>query len=193
MAFLYNRVKSTILRPLNSTVDGVIAVARGALCLFSSIFGSVPNPVDILRALALMGASLMMSVKNAVISIINRRVNQMLGSLLGPIRELESVISDLTRILVDVQTLINKVSNLDSYFKSKQDCANQVSNIINCIAQSAINQITNKVAMDIDNHIGKIADDVSTKSFTATGSIRGYLDRNTKFLEKAQLQTKLLV
>ena len=193
MAFLYTRVKSTILRPLNSTVDGVIAVARGALCIFSSIFGAIPNPGDILRSLALMGASLMMSIKNAVIAVINRRVNQMLGALLAPIREIEAIIADLTKILIDVQGLIDKVSNLDQYFKSKQDCANQVANLINCIAQSAINQITNKVAMDIDNQIGKIADDVSIKAFTATGSIRGYLDRNTKFLEKAQLQTKLLV
>jgi hypothetical protein len=193
MAFLYNRVSSTILRPLNSTVDNVLAIAKGAICLFSSIFGSVPNPATILSGLALIGASLINSIKNAVIAVINRRVNQMLGALLAPVRQIEAIISDLTKILIDVQNLIDKAKSIENYFKGKQDCSNQVANLINCIAQSAINQITNKVAMNIDKNIGKIADDVSIKAFSANGSIRGYLDRNTKFLEKAQLQTKLLV
>lgn len=193
MAFLYNRVKSTILRPINGTIDNVLAVTNGAICLFSSIFGAVTNPATILSGLALIGASLLNSITNAVISVINRRVNQMLGALLAPVRQIESIISDLTKILIDVQNLIDKASNLDKFLMNKQDCANQAANFINCIAQSAINQITNKVAMNIDKEIGKIANDVTAKSFNANGSIHGYLDRNTKFLEKAQLQTKLLV
>lgn len=193
MAFLYNRVSSTVLRPLNSTVDNVLAITKGAVCLFSSIFGAVPNPASILSGLALIGASLLNSIQNAVMGVINRRVNQMLGAILGPIRQIESIISDLTKILIDLQGIIDKASSLEKYIKNKQDCSNQIANLINCIAQSAINQITNKVAMDIDKHIGKIANDVSKNAFSTNGSIRGYLDRNTKFLEKAQLQTKLLV
>jgi len=193
MAFLYNRVKSTILRPINGTIDNVLAVTNGAICLFSSIFGAITNPANILSGLALMGASLLNSITNAVTSVINRRVNQMLGALLAPVRQIEAIISDLTKILIDIQNLVDKASNLDKYLMSKQDCANQAANLVNCIAQSAINQITNKVAMNIDKEIGKIANDVTSKSLNSNGSIRGYLDRNTKFLEKAQLQTKLLV
>ena len=46
--------------------------------------------------------------------------------------------------------------------------------------------------MNVDKHIGKIANDVAKQSFKVNGGIHNFVDKNTKFIAKAQLQTKLL-
>lgn len=193
MGLLFNRVNSGILYPVNKTVDSLIGVTNGLACLFSSVFSSSINPGDVLRSLSLIGAALITSIVVAVTAVINRRVNQMLGALLAPVREIETAIADLTKLLINTQLILDKATNLDNYFKNRQNCSNQGANLLNCIAQSAINQITNKVAMNVDKEIGKIANTVSNNALKSDGAILGYLDRNTKFVAKAQLQNKLLV
>ena len=64
--------------------------------------------------------------------------------------------------------------------------------LLSCLAQSAINKITNKVTMNVDKYVGNIADSVSKKAFKVDGILAGRIDRHTKFIEKAQLQNKLL-
>jgi hypothetical protein len=81
---------------------------------------------------------------------------------------------------------------MDNYFKNKQDCSGFAAQLMNCLAQNAINKITNKVAMNVDKHIGKIANNVTKESLKVNGVIDNYVNRHTKFIEKANLQTKLL-
>jgi hypothetical protein len=192
MGLLFNRVNSGFLYPVNKTVDSLISVTNGMACLFSSIFGAAINPAEILKGLALVGAGLINSIISSVTAVIYKRVKGMLGALLAPVREIEKAIEDLTNILISTQNILDKALNMDNYFKNRQNCSNQAANLLNCIAQSAINQITNKVAMNVDKEIGKLTDGVAKKAMSSGGAIHGFLDRNTKFVAKAKLQTKLL-
>lgn len=193
MGLLFNRTNSGFLYPINKTVDSVIAASNGLACLASSIFGAAINPADILKGLALIGASLVNSIISAVADVVLKHVKGMLGALLAPVKRIEGIITDLTKILISVQNILDKASNMDNYFKKRQECANQGAQLLNCIAQSAINQITRKVAMNVDKELGKISSNVAKNAFKADGAILGHIDKHTKFIAKAQLQTKLLL
>lgn len=192
MAFLFNKASAGFLQPANRTVDALIGASQGILCLAQTIFGAPPNIAGILSGLANVASAMITAIIGAVTVVITERVNQMVNSILSPIRQIEALISDLTNILVETQNLLDKALNLDNYFKSKQDCTNLGVNLMNCLAQSAINNITNKVAKEVDKNIAPIANKVSRDALKINGSIHSYVDRHTKFLEKAQTQTKLL-
>jgi hypothetical protein len=192
MGLLFEKSKTGFLNPVNGTVDKLISASNGLMCLKSAIFGAIPNPAMIIQGLAAVAAGMISSIIGAVSIVINERVNQIINSVLSPIRKIEGIIQDLTTTLISLQNIIDKATNMDNYFKNKQDCSSWGAQLMDCLAQSAINKITNKVAMNVDKNIGKIADSVSKDAFKMNGIIDNHVNRHTKFLEKAQLQTKLL-
>lgn len=183
---------SKILSSVNNTVDGIMAASNGLLCLKDIIFGFAMNPSAILQQIAGVAAGLMTSIVSSVTLLVNARVNQIIGSALSPIAKITSIINELTSLLVEIQGLGEKSSNLNAYFQSKQSCASFAAQMTNCLMQSAMNKINNKIIMGIDKHLGKIANDVSKEAFKANGTIDNFVSRNTKFLEKANMQTKFL-
>jgi hypothetical protein len=162
------------------------------MCLKSAIFGALTNPASILEGLASVAAGMVGAILTAVQTVILERVDQIVNSVLSPIRKIEGIIQDLTDTLISIQDILDKATNMDNYFQNKQDCSGFAAELMNCLAQNAINKITNKVAMKVDKHIGKIADNVTKQSLKVNGTIDNYVNRHTKFLEKANLQTKLL-
>lgn len=192
MGLLFERSKTGFLNPVNGTVDKLISASNGLMCLKSAIIGAIPNPASLLQGLASVAAGMIAAITNAVSAVIMARVNQMINSILSPIRKIEGIISDLTASLIGIQNILDKALNMDNYFKNKQDCSGFAAQLMNCLAQNAINKITNKVAMNVDKHIGKIADSVSKESLKSNGAIDGFVNRHTQFLLKADLQTKLL-
>jgi hypothetical protein len=183
---------SKILSSVNKTVDGIMAASNGLLCLKDTIFGFAMNPAALLQQIAGVAAGLMASITASVTSIVNAKVNQIIGSVLSPLTKIIGIVNELTGILVEIQGLGEKSLNLNLYFQSKQSCASFAAQMTNCLAQAAMNKIDNKIMMNIDNHLGKIADDVSKEAFKANGAIDNFVNRNAKFLEKANLQTKFL-
>jgi uncharacterized membrane-anchored protein YjiN (DUF445 family) len=192
MGLLFDRAKTGFLNPVNKTVDGLISASNGLMCLKNAIMGAFMSPASILSGLGLAAASMANAIIESVTSVITKRANQIVNSLLSPIRQIEQLITDITKTLIDTQNLLDRASNMDNYFKDKQNCSTMAADLLNCLAQSAINKISNKVAMNVDKHIGSIADSVSKKAFKADGILAGKIDRHTKFIEKAQLQNKLL-
>jgi hypothetical protein len=192
MGLLFERSKTGFLNPVNGTVDKLMSASNGLMCLKSAIVGAIPNPASLLQGLASAAAGMIAAITNAVSVVIMERVNQMVNSILSPIRKIEGIISDLTNTLVSVQDILDKASNMDNYFKNKQDCSGFAAELMNCLVQNAIDKITNKVAMNVDKHLGKIANSVSRESLKSNGAIDGFVNKHTKFLEKANLQTKLL-
>lgn len=183
---------SKILSSVNNTVDGIMAASNGLLCLKDIIFGFAANPAALLQQIAGVAAGLMASITASVTAIVSARVNQIIGSALSPIAKITAIINDLTSILVEIQGLGEKSSNLNAYFQSKQSCASFAAQMTNCLAQAAMNKINNKIVMGIDKHLGRIANEVSKEAFKANGTIDNFVNRNTKFLEKANMQTKFL-
>lgn len=183
---------SKILSSVNKTVDGIMAASNGLLCLKDTIFGFAMNPAALLQQIAGVAAGLMASITASVTSIVNAKVNQIIGSVLSPLTKIIGIVNELTSILVEIQGLTEKSLNLNLYFQSKQSCASFAAQMTNCLAQAAMNKIDNKIMMNIDNHLGRIADEVSKEAFKANGSIDNFVGRNAKFLEKANLQTKFL-
>jgi hypothetical protein len=192
MGLLFDRSKTGFLNPVNKTVDGLIAASNGLMCLKNAIIGAFMSPASILSGLALVAGAMVNAIIASVTEVIYKRVNQMIDSVLAPIRRIQELISDLTSVLVDIQQIINKATNMDNYFKDKQNCSTMAADLLNCLAQSAINKVSKKVAMNVDKHVGKIADSVSKQAFKADGILSKRIDKHTKFIEKAQLQTKLL-
>lgn len=192
MGFLYNKVNSTILYPLNKTVDGISSITQGLVCLSSSIFGSSLSLGAIMGGLGAVAAGLFAAILNSVTKVILKRVNQIVGSVLSPIKQITQLINDITKSLIGLKKLFDKATNLDNYLGNRQNCAVNAANIFNCIAQFAVNKISNKIAMNVDKHIGKIANDITKESMGANGAIASHVQRHTKFLDKANLQQKLL-
>ena len=81
---------------------------------------------------------------------------------------------------------------MDNYFKDKQQCANMATDLLNCLAQDAINKVSSKVAMKADKELGKIADSVARDANIKNGAISGFVNKQSKFLNKYSLQNKLL-
>ena len=148
MAELFNRVNTGYLSPINSSIDKLQAASNGLMCLKSAIMGAFMSPASIIGGLAAIGAALIGSIVKAVTDVIMARVNQMINSLLSPLRKIQQLIADVTAILVGIQNLINKATNMDNWFNNKQDCSGFAAQILNCLAQKAINQITNKISME---------------------------------------------
>ena len=192
MGLLFERSKTGFLNPVNGTVDKLISASNGLMCLKSAIIGAIPNPAAILQGLVSTAVGMVGAIIGAVQTVIMERVDQIVNSVLSPIRKIEGIIKDLTDTLVGVQNILDKATNMDNYFKNKQDCSGFAAQLMNCLAQNAINKITNKVAMNVDKHIGKIANNVTKESLKVNGVIDNYVNRHTKFIEKANLQTKLL-
>lgn len=193
MGMIFNKTSSNILYPINKNVDGLISASNGLMCLKQTIFGASLNPATIMQGLAGYAAGMITAIVDAVTEVVMDRVNQMVDSVLSPLRKIRHIIDDITATLEDTQDLIDKATNMDNYFNSRQNCSSMAANLLDCLAKSAINKITNKVAMNVDKHLGKIADNVSKEALKVNGSIGGFVDRNTKFLDKANLQTKLLM
>lgn len=192
MGLLFDRSKTGFINPINKNVDGLIAASNGLMCLKNAIMGAFMSPASILSGLALAAGALVNSIISSVTAVIYKRVNQIIDSVLSPIRRIQELISDITNSLIDVQNVIDRASNMDNYFKDKQNCSTMAADLLSCLAQSAINKITNKVTMNVDKYVGNIADSVSKQAFKVDGILAGRIDRHTKFIEKAQLQNKLL-
>lgn len=193
MGLLLNRTNSNILYPINKNVDGLIAASNGLMCLKQMIFGAFMSPATILGGLASVAAAMVGAIIDAVTEVIYDRVNQIIRSALSPFRKIEEILIDITTILEEVQQILDKATDMNNYFNNRQDCSTMAANLLNCLAQSAVNKVSNKVAMEVDKHVGKIADSVSKEAFKTNGIIDNFVDRNTKFLEKANLQNKLLI
>lgn len=191
MNFSFQKSSSGFLSSVNNTVDKIMSVSNGILCL-KNAFGNIPNPSSILMGLAGVAAGMISGIIGAVTDVVTRRVGQIINSILSPIRQIEQIITDITKVLISVQGILDKALNMDAYFKNTQNCANAAATLMNCLAQSAINKVTSKVAMEVDKHIGPIADSVSKEAFKVNGSISNYVGRQAGFMAKAQLQIKLL-
>jgi len=192
MGVLFEKSKTGFLNPVNGTVDKLISASNGLMCLKSAIFGAIPNPAMILQGLAGVAAGMVSAIIGAVTTVIQERVDQIINSALSPIRKIEGIITDLTSTLIGIQDTIDRATNMDNYFKNKQDCSSWGAQLMNCLAQSAINKISSKIAMNVDKHIGGLADSVSKESMKVNGVIDNHVAKHTKFLDKAKLQTKLL-
>jgi hypothetical protein len=192
MGIILQKSRTGFLNPANSTVDGLIAASNGLMCLKNAIFGLPLNPAALLQSLATVAATMILSITASVTKIIYKRVYQIVDSALSPLRKIEGIIIDLTIALEDAQFILDKATNMDNYFKDKQNCASMGANLLNCLAQSAIDKITDKVTMEVDKHAGKIADSVSKQAFGTNSTIDSFVGRQAKFIDKAQLQTKLL-
>jgi hypothetical protein len=192
MGFVYNKVNSTILYPVNKTIDAITGITSGLVCLGKSIFGSDISLGSILGGIGAVAAGLAAAILNSVTKVILKRVNQIVKSVLSPINQITNIINDITRSLIGIQKIIAKATDLDNYLGNRQNCAINGANIFNCLAQSAINKISNKVAMNVDKHIGKIANDITKESMGVNGAIAEHVKRSTGFLDKAKLQQRLM-
>lgn len=192
MGLIFQRAKTGFLNPVNSTVDKLISASNGLMCLKSTIFGGAPNLSSIMLGLAGVAAGLISAIVSSVTDVILKRVDQIIRSVLSPIRQIEQIITDITKVLISTQAILDKALNMNSYFQDKQNCAVSSAQLMNCLAQAAINKISTKIAMNVDKQIAPIANSISRDAFKVNGSISQYVDRNTKFIAKAQLQTKLL-
>jgi len=186
------KTKTGFISTANKKVDGLISASGGLMCLKNAIMGAIPNPANILSGLASAAAAMVGAIISSVTYVINKRVGQIINSLLSPIRQLENLIANITNLLIDIQNLLDRATNIDNYFKDKQNCSTMASNLLNCLAQSAINKLTNKVTMNVDKYVGNIANKVSGEAFKVNGILSSHIDRNTKFIAKAQSQNKLL-
>lgn len=184
---------------INNSIDGIMGSANGLLCLTSGIFGILSNPAAVLKGLTNIAIGLAASIVAAATKIISDRVNEMIGSILSPVKLVRAFIIQLTADLISIQDLIKTIKDksmgLDAYFKERQNCAAQAANLMNCLTQNIVNKITNKVAMKIDQKgMAKLAKSVQKDMVDpANGAIVKQINRYGKFVDKVNNQSKFLV
>lgn len=188
-----NRFKYAI----NSDADGIMSAAKGYLCLASGIFGILSNPASLIQGLKNVAIGLSTAIVGVATKILTDRANDLINSVLSPIRLITNFIKHMTAELISIQSLIydieDKAKNLDSYFKERQNCDVQAANFMNCLTQSLVNKLTNKVAKNLDKNLSKIVKDVDNQMRGVNGTINKQIKKYGKFVDKVNNQTKFLI
>lgn len=192
MGVLYSTARTGFINPVNDSVDKLIAASEGLVCLKNALLGIPLNPSMLLTGLAGVAAGMANAIVTSVTRVIYKRAAQIIDSVLSPIRQIEAIIKDITKTLIDIQNLVDKALNMDNYFKDRQQCADMATDIMNCLAQQAIDKVSAKIATKVDKEVGKIADNISKEAFKANGSISAFVNKQAAFLNKYSLQNKLL-
>ena len=119
------------------------------------------------------------------------------NSILSPLRLITAEIQNLTAKLLSIQQTVYRLKAkskaLEDYLKSRQDCSAQAANMLNCLVQNINNKITNKVAKNIDKALTPLVSSVDKSMRGVNGSLHSHIKRYTRFVDKADKQTKLLI
>ncbi|NBO21845.1 hypothetical protein EBU94_00680, partial [bacterium] len=86
MGLLFDRSKTGFINPINKNVDGLIKASNGLMCLKNAIMGAFMSPASILSGLALVAGAMVSAIISSVTAVIYKRVNQIINSVLSPIR-----------------------------------------------------------------------------------------------------------
>jgi hypothetical protein len=192
MGVLYNTAQTGFLVPINNSVDKIMAASNGLMCIKNALLNLPLNPSMLMQGLAGVAAGMIASITSAVTKIIINRARQIIGAVLAPLRQIETILIDIIKTLLSIQDLIERATNMDNYFQDKQQCANMGAHLLNCLAQAVTEKVTAKVAMKVDKEVAKIANQISSEAMKVNGSITKFVDRQASFLNKYSLQNKLL-
>ncbi len=180
----------------NRTADAIMG-ASDLLCLAQGIFGLITSPAAILKGLANAALGLATTIVGVATKLILDKANELIDSVLSPIRLITDQIKQLTETLINIQSVIynieNKAKELAEYLKKRQNCSAQAANLLNCLTQSVINRVTNKVAGNINANLSKLVNSVNKDMMGINGAINKHVQRHTKFLDKANNQAKFLL
>jgi len=174
-----------IIRP-NPKIEGMIGAAQGALCLASGIFGLLQNPQMLLQGLKNFATDLAASALATVLFVVQSRVNQILGLVDGILNKYLGNFNPSIEINIMAQ-------GLEKFILDRQQCVNMTANLISCIAASARDDITSKIAMQTDKAIGPTADKIVGKLLKTDGVMENFIFKHDKFVQKATTQNKLLL
>lgn len=185
--FFYSNINifMFIIRP-NPKIEGMIGAAQGALCLASGIFGLLQNPQMLLQGLKNFATDLAASALATVLFVVQSRVNQILGLVDGILNKYLGLIN---AILDNAKLVVQ----MDNFIMDRQQCINMAANLISCIAASARDDITSKIAMQTDKAIGPTADKIVGKLLKTDGVMENFIFKHDKFVQKATTQNKLLL
>jgi hypothetical protein len=182
---------------VNGTADSLMAATKQAMCLTTGIFGILSNPSSIMGALAGAAIGLATSIIGIATKIIMDKVRDLTNSILSPLRLITAEIQNLTAKLLSIQQTVYRLKAkskaLEDYLKSRQDCSAQAANMLNCLIQNINNKITNKVAKNIDKSLTPLVNSVDKSMRGVNGVLHSHIKRHTRFVDKADKQTKLLI
>jgi hypothetical protein len=182
---------------VNSTADSLMAATKGVMCLTTGIFGILSNPTAVLGGLANAAIGLATSIIGIATKIIMDKVHDLTNSILSPLRLITAEIQHLTATLLSIQQTVYKLKAkakaLEDYLKSRQDCSAQAANMLNCLVQNINNRITNSVAKNIDKALTPLVNKVDLGVRGVNGSLHSHIKRYTRFVDKADKQTKLMI
>lgn len=182
---------------VNGTADSLMAATKQVMCLTTGIFGLLSNPSSILAGLAGVAIGLATSIIGIATKIIMDKVRDLTNSVLSPLRLITAEIQNLTAKLLSIQQTVYRLKAkskaLEDYLKSRQDCSAQAANMLNCLVQNINNKITNKVAKNIDKALTPLVNSVDKSMRGVNGTLHSHIKRYTRFVDKADKQTKLLI
>lgn len=190
-------VKQAFKYSTNLTADKLMAATKGLMCLPTGIFGLLANPSAILGGLANAALGLATSIIGVATQIVMDKVRDLTRSILSPLRLITAEIQKLTTSLLSIQDTINKLKakskSLEDYLKNRQDCAAQAANMLNCLVQNINNRLTANVAKNINKTLNPLVSKVDQSMRGVNGSLRQHIKRYTRFVDKADKQTKLMI
>jgi len=192
-----NVAKQAFNYAMNGTADKLMSATKQAMCLTTGIFGLLSNPTAVLGGLANAAIGLATSIVGIATKIIMDKVHDLTDSLLSPLRLITAEIRNLTVKLLSIQQTVFKLKAksraLDDYLKSRQDCSSQAANMLNCLVQNVNNRITNNVAKNINKSLSSLVNKVDKGVRGVNGSLHSHIKRHTRFVDKADKQTKLMI
>lgn len=187
---------SGFLSTITSSVDKITSAAKGLICTAKSVYDALKNPSLTAGQLGSLVSGIALSVAGAVVGLIETRVNSILNTILNPLRQIEDLINevgDTLQLLFRAYKSVEKeIDDFADFLEDRQACASSGANILNCIAQVVAANITKKIAMSANKQFDKLESSITKEVMKTDGVIDNYVERNTRFIEKATNQIKFL-
>lgn len=175
--------------------DKIAHQAHGLLCLATTL-GSFLSPAGLLAALTSIATSAAGMILDAVGGMIQSRVNNLLGMVLGPLKMLQNYANRLANLKISFGSMFggieSQAENALNFIFNTQDCANQAAQMMNCISKLVAKKVTNKVLPKIDSVFGKLQAEVAKEVYKTGGLLEQQVGRRVRTAERLTAQLSIL-
>lgn len=182
-------------RAVNTTVDKITSLAKGAMCLPSIVSQLFLSPGALLTNMKTFLTNLLVSEVAQLANLITKQILGVISPALNTIGSIFSAINTVESTLITVTNLLDgleqRFTDLANFHANNDNCAAIAANFSRCIQSKVCAALTAKVLQSINQGkpISSITNQIQT-SFTASNSniFQDYATKSIQQVNKATIQ-----
>lgn len=186
------RFVSRFVTALNNTVDRILSVANGILCIPSVLANADQVLKGIGNALGNAIAETISDISNLVVSYVQNIANNILGVINDAIRAVFGGLADLFNCFSQTVTGLQKAAtSIVKRHKSVDDCTVAAAMLANCIFGEVRKKITNDVAVGLQSNrvnINSVTNEILTDLSKPKSVFTDYVNKQEKYFNRATNQ-----